>query len=109
ILLLPDDLSNIAQIDGVTIIEGEEFQDESPDDTEDFEEELQAAMLTPISDEGSASAVVPLLIRGPAEALEKVRHFTTSRAFDAHHAQRADKVLDRILAGLEIPKELVAG
>lgn len=109
ILLLPDDLSNISQIDGVTIIEGEEIQDESPDDTEDFEEELQVAMLTPISDEGSASAVVPLIIRGPAEAIEKVRHFTTSRAFDAHHSQRADKVLDRILAGLDIPKELVAG
>lgn len=109
ILLLPDDLSNISQIDGVTIIEGEEIQDESPDDTEDFEEELQVAMLTPISDEGSASAVVPLIIRGPAEALDKVKHFTTSRAFDAHHSQRADKVLDRILAGLDIPKELVAG
>lgn len=108
ILLLPDDLSNISQMDGVTIIEGEEIEEDT-DDSEDFEEELQAAMLTPISDEGSASAVVPLIIRGPAEALEKVRHFTTSRAFDAHHADRADKVLDRILAGLDLPKELVAG
>src|SRR5690606_23043007 len=109
ILLLPDDLSNISQIDGITIVEGEEIGEDAPDDTEDFEEELQAAMLTPISDEGSASAVVPLIIRGPSEAIDKVRHFTTSRAFDAHHAQRADKVLDRILAGLDIPKELVAG
>src|SRR5690606_16676515 len=108
ILLLPDDLSNISQMDGVTIIEGEELDDEQ-EDSEDCEAELQAAMLTPISDEGSAAAVVPLIIRGPAEALEKVKHFTTSRAFDSHRSERADKVLDRILASLDLPKELVAG
>jgi hypothetical protein len=110
ILLLPDDLSNISQMDGVTIEEGQlGAGEEDTDDMDSFEEELQAAMLTPISDEGSASAVVPLIIRGPAAALKEIRHITTSRAFDQQHAIRADKVLDRILAALDIPKETVAG
>ena len=52
-------------------------------------------MTTPIRDEDSASAVVPLIIRGPAELGDKIKQFKFERSFDPALAQRADRVLER--------------
>lgn len=81
-----------------------------PDDERDeFEEELINAMTTPITDLDSASAVVPLLIRGPAELGDRIKQFKFERSFDPALAERADRLLERILQGLDVPKELVTG
>ena len=111
-LYLPDVLSVAAQGDpdypyddenelnpGVTV---EEAEDE-------FEDQLIDAMTTPIRDEDSASAVVPLIIRGPAELGDKIKQFKFERSFDPALAQRADRVLERILQGLDVPKDVVTG
>ena len=111
-LYLPDGLSVAAQGDpdypyddenelnpGVTV---EEAEDE-------FEDQLIDAMTTPIRDEDSASAVVPLIIRGPAELGDKIKQFKFERSFDPALAQRADRVLERILQGLDVPKDIVTG
>lgn len=111
-LYLPDGLSVAASPDpdypyddenainpGVT---AEEAQDE-------FEDALMDAMTTPIRDEDSASAVVPLIIRGPAELGDKIKQFKFERSFDPALAQRADRVLERILQGLDVPKDIVTG
>ena len=111
-LYLPDGLSVAAQGDpdypydtdnelnpGFT---AEEAEDE-------FEEQLIDAMTTPIRDEESASAVVPLIIRGPAELGDKIKQFKFERSFDPALAQRADRVLERILQGLDVPKDVVTG
>lgn len=79
------------------------------DDSDDFEEALMDAMVTPISDEESASAVVPLLVRGPADFADKIKVIKFERSFDPALVARADKVLDRILAGIDVPKDVVAG
>lgn len=76
---------------------------------DDFENELIDAMTTPIKDEDSASAVVPLIIRGPAELGDKIKQFKFERSFDPALAQRADRVLERILQGLDVPKDVVTG
>jgi hypothetical protein len=76
---------------------------------DDFEEQLIDAMTTPIKDEDSASAVVPLIIRGPAELGEKIKQFKFERSFDPALAQRADRVLERILQGLDVPKDVITG
>jgi len=111
-LYLPDGLSVAAQGDpdypyddeneinpGVTV---EEAEDE-------FEDQLIDAMTTPIRDEDSASAVVPLIIRGPAELGDKIKQFKFERSFDPALAERSDKVLDRILQGLDVPKDIITG
>ena len=112
-LYLPDGLSVAAQGDpdypydeadselnpGFT---AEEAEDE-------FEEQLIDAMTTPIRDEESASAVVPLIIRGPAELGDRIKQFKFERSFDPALAQRADRVLERILQGLDVPKDVVTG
>lgn len=87
-------------------------EDESlpPDEEHDeFEEELILAMTTPIADEESASAVVPLLIRGPADLGEKIRLIKFERIFDPVLSERADRALERILQGIDVPKDVVTG
>jgi len=112
-LYLPDGLSVAAQGDpdypydeadselnpGFT---AEEAEDE-------FEDQLIDAMTTPIRDEESASAVVPLIIRGPAELGDRIKQFKFERSFDPALASRADRVLERILQGLDVPKDIVTG
>lgn len=106
--------------DGLSVSAGPEsdyqFDDEvditaqTPEEQEDdFETQLIDAMTTPISDESSASAVVPLIIRGPAELGEKIKQFKFERSFDPALAERSDRVLERILQGLDVPKDVVTG
>lgn len=84
--------------------------DITPEEAADeFEDQLIDAMTTPIRDEDSASAVVPLIIRGPAELGDKIKQFKFERSFDPSLADRADRVLERILQGLDVPKDVVTG
>jgi hypothetical protein len=76
---------------------------------DDFEDQLIDAMTTPIKDEDSASAVVPLIIRGPAELGDKIKQFKFERSFDPALAERSDRVLERIMQGLDVPKDVVTG
>jgi hypothetical protein len=74
-----------------------------------LEEALIEGMLTPVEDPGSASSLVPLILRGPEEALPNVRLVNFERPQDHTLQPRADRLLERILQGLDLPKEIVAG
>lgn len=121
-LYLPDGISVAASVDvdpfaaeeeiettedGATPITGLDAADQS--DTDEFEEALLEAMTTPIADEESAAAVVPLLVRGPQDLGEKIRYIQFERAFDPALKERSAEVLDRIMQGLDVPKEIVKG
>ena len=112
-LYLPDGLSVAAQGDPANYPYDSEdgigagFTAEEAED--EFEEQLMDAMTTPIRDEESASAVVPLIIRGPAELGDAIKQFKFERSFDPSLAERSDRVLERILQGLDVPKDVVTG
>ena len=111
-LYLPDGLSVAAQADPDYPFDSEDgmgaaFTAEEAED--EFEEQLIDAMTTPIRDEESASAVVPLIIRGPAELGDAIKQFKFERSFDPALAERSDRVLERILQGLDVPKDVVTG
>jgi hypothetical protein len=111
-LYLPDGLSVAAQGDPDYPYDSEDGIGAgfTPEEAEDeFEEQLIDAMTTPIRDEESASAVVPLIIRGPAELGDKIKQFKFERSFDPALAERSDRVLERILQGLDVPKDVVTG
>ena len=76
---------------------------------DDFLSQLMDNMTTPIADEASAAAVVPMLTTGPGELGNMIRHITFDRKSDEWLIQRIDKSLERILHGIDIPKELVTG
>lgn len=111
-LYLPDGLSVAASpdpdypYDDATDLDPGFTPEESADE---FEDQLIDAMTTPIRDEDSASAVVPLIIRGPAELGDRIKQFKFERSFDPSLAARSDRVLDRILQGLDVPKDIITG
>ena len=100
LLLVPDTIS---------IAYASEEEGDDPEDHGEFEEDLAQQLIEPIADESSASAVVPVIIRGPAAELEKIRHISISRTFDEKHVEQTKSVLERILSSLELPKEAVSG
>jgi len=111
-LYLPDGLSVAAQGDGNFPYDEDDemnpgFTVEEAED--EFEDQLIDAMTTPIRDEESASAVVPLIIRGPAELGDKIKQFKFERSFDPALAERSDRVLERIMQGIDVPKDVVTG
>ena len=111
-LYLPDGLSVAAAPDpdypyDENGVYNEKYNPEEAAD--DFEDQLIDAMLTPIKDEDSASAVVPLIIRGPAELGDKIKQFKFERSFDPALAERSERVLERIMQGLDVPKDIVSG
>lgn len=105
LLFVPDTLA--ASTPG--LLPGATGEDASSADVDDFEENLIEGMMTPIQDPSSASAVVPILVRGPAEAGEKIKLIQFDRTFDPSLVQRADRVLERILQGLDLPKDMISG
>ena len=111
-LYLPDGLSVAASPDpDYPYDEDGEFNEQynTEEAADDFEDQLIDAMTTPIKDEDSASAVVPLIIRGPAELGDKIKQFKFERSFDDSLVTRADRVLERIMQGLDVPKDVVTG
>lgn len=110
-LFVPDELAVSASVDGLARpeVDAADITEIADDGGDDFEEELIDAMTTPIADESSASAVVPLLVRGPSEFADRIKLIKFERSFDVQMVQRAERVLDRILAGLDIPKDVVNG
>lgn len=74
-----------------------------------FEDGLITAMITPIQEEGSAAAVVPFLVRGPAEQLKEIRHITLAKPLDAVLDSRIEARIIRIARGLNMPVEVTSG
>ena len=80
-----------------------------------FMEQLQAAMTTPIKDPGSASSVVPFVIRGPARlgdvpAKEALFHLPIHDPMETYpEEQLRAELIRRIAQGLDIPAEVLLG
>jgi hypothetical protein len=110
ILAVPDDFDAVYQSDGDLYEEGEpETADLSDETHESFQEILQRALMAPISDENAAEGLTPTFIRGPREAIAAIRHITLERKLDPTALERTKEVLDRILNGLDVPKDVVTG
>lgn len=107
LLFVPDGLSNAYEVEGEMTEEG--VQNVNQDGGDNFEEELIDAMTTPISDPTSASAVVPLVLRGSPELGKAITFIKFERSFDTELTKRAETVLERVMSGLDIPKDMVGG
>lgn len=108
-LYIPDGLSYASTVDSDVPFEEDEDGYTPEESEDDFEEQLYEAMSTPIKEEDSASAVVPLIIRGPAEMADKVKLIKFERSFDDAMIAREKEVRDQILEGLDVPKDLITG
>lgn len=87
-------------------------QSPDPDDTGESDPILAAlmdAMLTAIKDRDSASAVMPIMLQGPDEAIDKVKHLTFTTPFDSHTKDLRDEAIRRLALALDAPPEILLG
>lgn len=108
ILGIPDDFDAIYQSDG-DMDETGEMAELSDDVQDSFQEALIDALGAPNKDETDGSALIPTILRGPKEAIAAIKHISIGKNFDPDAQARADHVLDRVLAGMDIPKDVVTG
>jgi hypothetical protein len=100
ILLIPDTL---------TIIRANTVDDANDSESGDeFFDELMSAAMAAIQDEGSASAILPVVARGPADALDKVKQITISRPESQRASDRLE-LITRMATGLDLPAEVLTG
>jgi hypothetical protein len=102
ILFVPDEIVVAAQ----TATDDQEVQE---DEEMAFEQSLYETLTGPVTNEDNPNTVVPLLLRGPGEVGALIQHISMERKTDEFLVARAEKVLDRILQGLEVPKDSVTG
>lgn len=74
-----------------------------------FMADLAATLLAPISNEGDPGSIVPAVITGNVDDLEKIRHLRLERETSADLLDKIDKGLARIARGLDIPPEIITG
>jgi hypothetical protein len=79
-------------------------------DVDPFEEELTFSLSEAIDDPDAHSSIVPLIIRGPADLADKaIKQFDLSRSFDETIIKRHEKTLNRVINGLDIPRDILEG
>lgn len=77
-----------------------------PDGTRgDFQHELEVLMLAPINQDGSAGSVVPVVLRGSMEELDKVRHIVLAREDSPVLITKLDSALSRLRDGMSMPSD----
>lgn len=110
IFVIADEIGAVSQSDGEVIEEDGEIADLSDSISEDIEEDLMAALTEPIKNEGSAASVAPVFFRVPAQYIETgLRHISFERTYDPAIAARYEKVIERIMTALDLPKDVMAG
>ena len=83
--------------------------DNSSGGDDDFVSKFTDAMITPIRNEGDASAVVPLVVEGPADVLDKVRWIDFVSEFDKQASEVRNELVEVIARGLDMPVEVITG
>ncbi|MFI5495585.1 hypothetical protein [Actinoplanes sp. NPDC051859] len=99
ILLLPNELSFAAS----------DQQDQPEDGVSSFLAALTEAMTTAVRDRDSVAALVPIVVQGPAEHLEKARLLSFATELSASVPGLLDGAIRRLALGLDVPPEVLLG
>ena len=70
---------------------------------------LAEAMLTPIAEPDSPSAVVPIVVTAPGEFLGDIKHITFWSELDEKVIEMRDNAVKRLALGLDTPPEVLLG
>lgn len=79
------------------------------DMVEVFLKQLAEHLRAPVEDRASAAALVPLLMRGPAELFDKIGLIEVARGLDTYAQDLRKEALARLAAGLDIDPALIEG
>lgn len=100
VLFVPDEL---------TTPQPEQSEGANPLHADPFTAALIEAMAAPLKNRDSASAVVPLVVRGPAEAGKSLQHISFSTEFDKHARELRESAIRRVATGMDMPPEVLLG
>ncbi|MEV4122934.1 hypothetical protein [Micromonospora sp. NPDC049645] len=70
---------------------------------------LIEAMVTPIGDRDSASAVVPIMVRVDDTSAAKIQYITFATPLDANVQKLREAAIRRLALGLDVPPEVLLG
>jgi hypothetical protein len=104
ILYVPDGISVAARTP-----EDQETEEEAEADENSLEQELTYALTEPVEDESSSASIIPLLLRGPADMADQIKYIELHSKSDEALVAKSERALERILQGLDVPKDLVTG
>lgn len=104
ILKVPQELS----FGPATTEDGNPIEDADP--TEDpFLRELLDTATAAVGDESSPSALVPMTVTGPLEALKGLEHLDLAMDLDPALEERFERALRRLGHGINLPPEVITG
>lgn len=81
----------------------------SPADGKPLHEAINEATINPIEDESVDYTVTPLLLSGPPEVGKEIKRIDLAREVDENLMAMSENAIERMLAGLDIPKNVVTG
>jgi len=87
---------------------GDETETEGADE-DPFVKKLTEIMAIAIKNRESAAAIVPIVLRGPAEFLAAIQHFDFSTKFDEKVPDLRTVALRRLALGMDVPPEIMLG
>lgn len=80
---------------------------------EELAEEFIATLIDniggPITDETNMATVMPTILTGPPDDGKAISYTQINRAVDQFLTERCDRALDRVLQGIDMPKDFVTG
>lgn len=76
---------------------------------DNVETAIARASMEAVEDESSQYTVAPLILKGPPELGDKIKWIPFGRQLDEPFLNLLDRSLDRVLQGLDIPKDVVTG
>lgn len=110
-LFVPDSVTHAGAVPDEPLLSGEE-PDGIPDDVSDedaFVTELYNGLVEAVTDESAINTVAPMVMRGPGEDGANIKFIDFGRKSDQSLVERADRALDRVLQGIDVPKDVVTG
>lgn len=108
ILLLPDGISFSTTPMTTEDADGNPVQ-QVTGELDGFLNELMQTMMTAIGNRADASALVPILLQAPSEALQHIRHLTLSTPFDEQAIELRREAIRRLALGMDMPPEILTG
>lgn len=104
LLLIPEGLSVVRPAP-----DANDDNDDADEDDYTLADELGDYMTIPITDRGSAGSVVPFMLEGPAQELEKVQHIKFDSPLDENAPKLRDEAIRRIALGMDSDPMVLLG
>lgn len=81
----------------------------TPEGSSPLATDIITGLTAPIRDRGSAAAVAPYLLMGPADAVSATRHIDLGRPIRAEDLELITQLRQSIATGLDLPTEIITG